>query len=74
MADYRLRRDVSRWNIFKRLRLLEKVIIEFLNPKIMQSVYDKLPEGQKELFEKVPEKKKEEKKDAEIPSKEHSTS
>lgn len=64
MSDYRLRRDVT-WNVFKRLRILEKVVLEFLNPKLGQNVFDQLPEEQKELFEKIPEKK-EEKKDGKV--------
>lgn len=67
MTDYRLRRDVPRWNVFKRLRILEKVIIEFLNPKIGKNVFDQLPEEQKDLFEEIPEKK-EEVKDATVQS------
>jgi len=67
MNDYRLRTDIPRWNVFKRLRLLEKVIVDFLHPRIGKNVFDALPEDQQELFEEMPEKK-EEKKDAEIPS------
>ena len=63
MADYRLKRNVPRWNVFKRLRILEKIMFEFQNPKIGQIVFEALPEEQKDLFEEIPEKKAEEKTD-----------
>jgi len=62
MADYQLKRNVSRWNIFKRLRIIEKIVFEFQNPKVGQSVYDALPEEQKDLFEEISVKQTEENK------------